>query len=182
MIQKFRAPRRAFGLCVLVALAVVAFSAATATGASPARIGGMQVSPQATPAGPVGDYGLFSCQVGRSTGQCYDPYQMRKAYGVDSLIAQGYDGTGKTIVILDAFHALLAMEQGEPGPAVRAQAAPAAPVAITDELVNEVTRRVLERLAPNAARDLVRQVVGEVAERLIREEIARIKGAVDAKR
>jgi CheY-like chemotaxis protein len=85
-------------------------------------------------------------------------------------------------VILDAFHALLAMEQGEPGPAVRAQAAPAAPVAITDELVNEVTRRVLERLAPNAARDLVRQVVGEVAERLIREEIARIKGAVDAKR
>jgi CheY-like chemotaxis protein len=85
-------------------------------------------------------------------------------------------------VILDAFHALLAMEQGEPRPAVRAQAAPAAPVAITDELVDEVTRRVLERLAPNAARDLVRQVVGEVAERLIREEIARIKGAVNAKR
>jgi subtilase family serine protease len=103
MIQKFRAPRRAFGLCVLVALATVAFTAAAATGASPARVGGMQVSPQATPAGPVGDYGLFSCQVGRSTGQCYDPYQMRKAYGVDSLIAQGYDGTGKTIVILDAF-------------------------------------------------------------------------------
>ena len=85
-------------------------------------------------------------------------------------------------VILDAFHALLAMEQGEPRPAVRAQAAPAAPVAITDELVEEVTRRVLERLAPNAARELVRQVVGEVAERLIREEIARIKGAVNAKR
>ena len=85
-------------------------------------------------------------------------------------------------VILDAFHALLAMEQGEPRPAVRAQGAPAAPVAITDELVDEVTRRVLERLAPNAARDLVRQVVGEVAERLIREEIARIKGAVNAKR
>ena len=85
-------------------------------------------------------------------------------------------------VILDAFHALLAMEQGEPGPAVRAQVPPAAPVAITDELVNEVTRRVLERLAPNAARDLVRQVVGEVAERLIREEIARIKAAANAKR
>jgi hypothetical protein len=86
-------------------------------------------------------------------------------------------------VILDAFHALLAMEQGEQRPAVRAQAtAPTAPVAITDELVDEVTRRVLERLSPNAARELVRQVVGEVAERLIREEIARIKGAVNAKR
>ena len=85
-------------------------------------------------------------------------------------------------VILDAFHALLAMEQGEPRPAVHAQAAAAAPAAITDELVNEVTRRVLERLAPNAARDLVRQVVGEVAERLIREEIARIKAAAHTKR
>jgi hypothetical protein len=85
-------------------------------------------------------------------------------------------------VILDAFHALLAMEQGEPRPAVRAQAPATAPAAITDELVNEVTRRVLERLAPNAARDLVRQVVAEVAERLIREEIARIKAAASTKR
>ena len=86
-------------------------------------------------------------------------------------------------VILDAFHALLAMEQGEPRPAtVRAPVPSTVPVTITDELVDEVTRRVLERLAPTAARDLVKQVVGEVAERLIREEIARIKGAVDAKR
>jgi CheY-like chemotaxis protein len=85
-------------------------------------------------------------------------------------------------VILDAFHALLAMEQGEPRPAMRAQG-PAAPAAVvTDELVDEVARRVVERLAPNTARDLVKQVVAEVAERLIREEIARIKGAVDAKR
>lgn len=86
-------------------------------------------------------------------------------------------------VILDAFHALLAMEQGEPRPAtVRAQAPSTAPVTITDELVDEVTRRVLERLAPTAARDLVKQVVGEVAERLIREEIARIKAAANTKR
>ena len=85
-------------------------------------------------------------------------------------------------VILDAFHALLAMEQGEPRPAVRAPASATAPVTITDELVDEVTRRVLERLAPTAARDLVKQVVGEVAERLIREEIARIKAAANTKR
>lgn len=86
-------------------------------------------------------------------------------------------------VILDAFHALLAMEQGEPRPpTVRAHVPPTAPVTITDELVDEVTRRVLERLAPTAARDLVKQVVGEVAERLIREEIARIKAAANTKR
>jgi CheY-like chemotaxis protein len=85
-------------------------------------------------------------------------------------------------VILDAFHALLAMEQGEPRPAVRSQTSAASPVAVTDELVDEVTRRVIERLAPGAARDLVRHVVAEVAERLIREEIARIKVAANTKR
>jgi hypothetical protein len=41
---------------------------------------------------------------------------------------------------------------------------------------------VIERLAPNTARELVRQVVSDVAERLIREEITRIKSAADAKR
>jgi subtilase family serine protease len=52
-----------------------------------------------------GSYGLRTCQVGLSIpgSKCYDPYQMRKAYGVDSLIANGYDGTGKKIVIIDAF-------------------------------------------------------------------------------
>jgi CheY-like chemotaxis protein len=85
-------------------------------------------------------------------------------------------------VILDAFQALLAMEQGEPRPTTRAQATATAPAVITDELVDEVTRRVLEQLAPNAARDLVKQVVGETAERLIREEIARIKAAANTKR
>jgi subtilase family serine protease len=52
-------------------------------------------------AGP--QYGIFTCQLGLSVGQCYDPYQMRHAYGVDSLIAAGFDGTGHTIVIVDAF-------------------------------------------------------------------------------
>jgi CheY-like chemotaxis protein len=85
-------------------------------------------------------------------------------------------------VILDAFHALLAMEQGEPRPAARPPTPAGTPIVVTDELVDEVTRRVLERLAPNTARDLVTQVVADVAERLIREEIGRIKSAVDTKR
>jgi hypothetical protein len=84
-------------------------------------------------------------------------------------------------VILDAFHALLAMEQGEPVPSATSHTA-AAPAVISDELVDEVTRRVVQQLAPHAARDLVKQVVADVAERLIREEIARIKAAATAKR
>jgi subtilase family serine protease len=56
--------------------------------------------------GPGPQYGLFTCQVGRSSipgRQCYDPYQMRHAYQVDSLISAGFDGSGHTIVIVDAF-------------------------------------------------------------------------------
>jgi CheY-like chemotaxis protein len=85
-------------------------------------------------------------------------------------------------VILDAFNALLAMEQGEPRPPVRPHAAAAGPALVTDELVDEVTRRVIQQLAPNTARDLVKQIVSEVAERLVREEIGRIKSAVNTKR
>ncbi len=48
-------------------------------------------------------YQLFSCQVGLSVGQCYDPYQMRHAYSIDTLINAGFDGHGKTIIIVDAF-------------------------------------------------------------------------------
>ena len=47
---------------------------------------------------------LFTCQVGLIPGVvCYDPHQMRHAYKIDSLINAGFDGTGRTIVIVDAF-------------------------------------------------------------------------------
>jgi subtilase family serine protease len=78
-------------------------------GASTPDLHRMYVTPELTAAPAAGatsangNYGLRTCQVGLSTGQCYDPYQMRKAYGVDSLIANGLDGSGKTIVIVDAF-------------------------------------------------------------------------------
>jgi subtilase family serine protease len=50
-------------------------------------------------------YGLFRCQVGIDPFNrvCYDPYQLRHAYGADSFINSGIDGTGHTIVIIDAF-------------------------------------------------------------------------------
>jgi hypothetical protein len=84
-------------------------------------------------------------------------------------------------VIADVFSALFAAEQGESDATPIRLAPPAAP-AVTDELVEEVTRRVIQRLAPNAANDVVAQIVSEVAERLVREEIARIKSAVANRR
>ena len=46
---------------------------------------------------------------------------------------------------------------------------------VTDAMVDEVTRRVIERLAPGAVNQVVHDVVTRVAERLLREEIARLK-------
>jgi subtilase family serine protease len=67
----------------------------------------LKVGPQAIPAAAPGPgYGLFTCQVGLSSipGEvCYDPYQMRHAYNIDTLISAGFNGKGKTIVIIDAF-------------------------------------------------------------------------------
>jgi subtilase family serine protease len=34
---------------------------------------------------------------------CYEPAQLRKAYNLDPLLSRGLDGTGRTIVIVDAF-------------------------------------------------------------------------------
>lgn len=77
--------------------------------------------------------------------------------------------------VADAFAALLALEDGEPG----AKPVRLVPVdgeaRITDALLEELTRRIIERLGPKAAREVVVQVVSEVAERLVSAEIERIR-------
>jgi len=67
--------------------------------------------------------------------------------------------------LAEAFAALLAAEQGRP------HAAPAIAPVLPDDLVDQVTRRVLDRIGGGVVRD----VVLDVAERLVREEIERIK-------
>jgi CheY-like chemotaxis protein len=90
-------------------------------------------------------------------------------------VASGFSRKEDRTIIADAFSALIALEQGEPGAKpVRLTTESPQPV-ITDALIDEVARRVLERLAPGVARDVVVQVVSEIAERLVREEIARIR-------
>ena len=94
----------------------------------------------------------------------------------------------------DAFAALLAAEQNEPHPTVApvwpvagtsmpapepppAPAPPPPPVDI-DDVVERVTRRVLDQLSGTAIRDAVADVTSSIAERLVREEIERIKSAI----
>lgn len=82
-----------------------------------------------------------------------------------------------SVPMADAFAALLAAEQGETLtiPGVFAPPAAAGPVAITDELVERVSERVLRRLNDTVVRETVRETVSRVAERLVRDEIERIK-------
>ena len=76
-------------------------------------------------------------------------------------------------VLAEAFTALLAAEQGgAPAPVDRTSVAERL---ITDELIEAVTRRILERLSDQVVRSTVGDIVSEVAERLVREEIEHIK-------
>ena len=83
--------------------------------------------------------------------------------------------------LADAFAALLAAEQGEPTPPVAPSwpVVAAAPAAVSDDLVEAVTRRVLDRLTDHrVVRETVADVVSSIAERLVREEIERIKSSI----
>jgi subtilase family serine protease len=102
--------RSVFALLLIVTLPIGAFSATSARAAKVTRshrvVSPFSVrGPQAVPSGTVStNYGLFGCQVGLTPGVvCYDPYQIQHAYNTDSLINAGFNGKGKTIVIVDAF-------------------------------------------------------------------------------
>jgi hypothetical protein len=79
--------------------------------------------------------------------------------------------------LADAFASLLAAEQGD---ATRPQTVypwpgPASLLDMSEELIERVTERVIDRLSDGANSELVSQVVARVAEKLVREEIERIK-------
>ena len=81
--------------------------------------------------------------------------------------------------LADAFTALLAAEQRVPGWSGATQRrGQAGTPAIPDGLVEELTRRVLDGATDQAVRDVVADTVSQVAERLVRDEIERIKAGV----
>jgi CheY-like chemotaxis protein len=78
--------------------------------------------------------------------------------------------------------ALEALRRGSPEAATTMPPAPAEQLpsgnepatALSEATLDEITKRVVERLAPGAVNDVVVEVVTKVAERLLREEIARL--------
>jgi CheY-like chemotaxis protein len=79
--------------------------------------------------------------------------------------------------LADAFAALLAAEE-RGGDANGIPAWAPAPQIATDELVERVAAVVLERLSEQTVRDAVADRVSAIAERLVRDEIERIKAAI----
>jgi CheY-like chemotaxis protein len=85
----------------------------------------------------------------------------------------------------DAFAALLAAEQSESLPAAAgfwpatATTMAPPPAAVSEELIEAVTRRVLDRLSDTVVRDAVAGIASTIAERLVREEIERIKASIE---
>ena len=75
----------------------------------------------------------------------------------------------RQLTLAEAFATLLAAEHGQATTPIRLRTA--APVAPSPEMVEDIVKQVLERLGNGD----VRQTVVEVAERLVREEIDRIK-------
>jgi subtilase family serine protease len=104
--------RRPFGAILFIAAlalgsALVAASASSAAGpqSHPVIVKPIISNPQYPSPNGAGD--LFGCQArpieGRRGPRCYIPSQIQNAYGAAGLLASGVNGTGKTIVIIDAF-------------------------------------------------------------------------------
>jgi CheY-like chemotaxis protein len=83
--------------------------------------------------------------------------------------------------VADAFAAILAAEAHAPQaetawPAFQGPASTTP--AITEDLVEQISRRVLSQMTDRVVRETVSTIVADVAERMIREEIERIKASL----
>jgi hypothetical protein len=79
--------------------------------------------------------------------------------------------------IADAFQVLLAEELGE----VPAGQFHAYTIHVTDDLIDRISLRVLDRLTKGSLNETMLRIVTEVSERLVREEIARIRASAEAR-
>lgn len=84
--------------------------------------------------------------------------------------------------LASAFSAILDAEQNGGDEAVLADLMPpmagAAPMVISDELVERIARRVIDHLSDQPLRDTLAEAVSQTAERLVTQEIERIKSNI----
>jgi len=85
----------------------VAVSPATTSSGPLLRPGGVRQPAVTTGPQPtstmVDSAGMFHCQMPTAQFRCYGPSQIRRAYSIQPLIDSGWDGSGKTVTIVDGF-------------------------------------------------------------------------------
>jgi subtilase family serine protease len=110
-------PRTLISLALLAMLAggallARAYNGASADSVAPFRVHSMVIHPLTYTAtqlhvkpSQVARPVQFDCQsnVNPQPSLCYGPYQIRKAYGVDDLLARGYNGKGVSIAVIDSY-------------------------------------------------------------------------------
>lgn len=105
-----RTARKAAAMIAMAGSAALAFAAVSpgsTSSAAAARPGSMTPAVGAQPhyqrvGAATTDDIVFNCQKD-VPATCFGPKQMRAAYGVDQLAKKGLDGSGRTIVIIDAY-------------------------------------------------------------------------------
>jgi CheY-like chemotaxis protein len=84
--------------------------------------------------------------------------------------------------LADAFAAILAAEQtSRDSAAAQWPATVSVGATITEDLIEQVSRRVLERLSDRVVRETVADIVAGVAERVVRDEIEKLKNGAAKK-
>jgi subtilase family serine protease len=107
--RNWRRSRTRISVTVVAVAAVVAsaFTGMSSAGASTPRSHPITVHPQVSLAGKKIDAVTFGCQArpldGSQGARCYQPAQIQNAYNVAPLLNAGVTGSGRTIVIIDAF-------------------------------------------------------------------------------
>ncbi|MBO0866212.1 MAG: S53 family peptidase [Mycobacterium sp.] len=94
------------GVAAVIAAGIA--GGAGAASAAPAVVAHrITVSPELEKAGKLPNSAQFSCQTrpmdGSQGARCYTPAQIQNSYGIAPLLNNGTDGTGRTIVIVDAY-------------------------------------------------------------------------------
>jgi CheY-like chemotaxis protein len=77
----------------------------------------------------------------------------------------------------EAFSAFLAAEHGEPVPPTVVEGL-GRTLAVSDDLIEQITSKVLQRLSDRTLQGTVADIVSQVAERVVREEIDRLKASL----
>jgi CheY-like chemotaxis protein len=133
-------------------------------------LAGMSPSPRPTPAPAVAPPIIVALPP-------VEPPEMTPTLTAAPVPLEAPPVTGRSIVA-DAFSALLAIEQGEPGVVPVRIGGNGSPPVITEPMIDDVARRVVQKLALGSSdqmQRIVKEIVSAVAERLVREEIDRIR-------